>query len=173
MNKPINISTKIALPLGLSFILLFFQSGLFAQEVVATSGDYNSTAQGSLSWTLGEVVTETVTNGPYILTQGFQQDYENLLEIEETQDLITFNVFPNPFTDFVTITTERDVEIDVYIRDAQSKVVLSQSVLLGGGLKQTSIALSELAPGCYFVTIDIPELKYTTTKRMIKISTNE
>ena len=42
-------------------------------EVVASAGDYFEGINASLSWTLGEIATETYSNGGIILTQGFQQ----------------------------------------------------------------------------------------------------
>ena len=43
------------------------------RDVVASSGDYFEGTDISLSWTLGEIATETYDNGSNILTQGFQQ----------------------------------------------------------------------------------------------------
>lgn len=42
-------------------------------EVISSAGDYYENVNGSLSWTLGEIATETYTAGNIILTQGFQQ----------------------------------------------------------------------------------------------------
>jgi hypothetical protein len=42
-------------------------------EVISSSGDYFEGPNASLSWTLGEIATETYTAGNVILTQGFQQ----------------------------------------------------------------------------------------------------
>ena len=42
-------------------------------EVISSSGDYFEGPNASLSWTLGEIATETFTSGNIILTQGFQQ----------------------------------------------------------------------------------------------------
>jgi hypothetical protein len=59
--------------------ILFLAGALFCsaqsieREVVASSGDYFEGAGISLSWTLGEIATETYTSGNTILTQGFQQ----------------------------------------------------------------------------------------------------
>ncbi|MCB2219858.1 MAG: hypothetical protein KQI35_05625 [Bacteroidetes bacterium] len=43
------------------------------RSVVASAGDYFEGAGVSMSWTLGEIATETFTSGNVILTQGFQQ----------------------------------------------------------------------------------------------------
>lgn len=48
---------------------------LHAQQVVASAGGYFEGNNVTLSWTLGEPVTETFTGSDVILTQGFQQPY--------------------------------------------------------------------------------------------------
>jgi hypothetical protein len=48
---------------------------LKAQQVIASAGGYYEGENISLSWTLGEPVTETFSAGGVILTQGFQQPY--------------------------------------------------------------------------------------------------
>jgi hypothetical protein len=57
--------------------VLLFCSLLHAQslspKVIASAGGYFASANASLSWTLGEPVTATFTNGNNMLTQGFQQ----------------------------------------------------------------------------------------------------
>lgn len=59
--------------------------GLSAQslspQVIASSGGYYSNGSGSLSWTLGETMTETFTSGSPQLTQGFQQPDAVLVNI--------------------------------------------------------------------------------------------
>lgn len=56
-------------------ILLFVQGQTISPEVIASAGDYFENGNGSLSWTLGELATETYSNGNITLTQGFQQSY--------------------------------------------------------------------------------------------------
>jgi len=51
----------------------FLYSQSISQNVIATSGDYFENANASVSLTMGELVTETFSNGSIILTQGFQQ----------------------------------------------------------------------------------------------------
>ena len=54
-----------------------------SQEVKGTSGDYFQNAQASLSWTIGEPMTETYTTGTNILTQGFHQTGLTIVSIFE------------------------------------------------------------------------------------------
>lgn len=51
-----------------------------AQQVVASSGGLFEGENISLSFTVGEPVTETFTGGNVILTQGFQQPYSFYLQ---------------------------------------------------------------------------------------------
>ena len=44
-------------------------------SVIASCGSYAETETMSISWTLGELATNTLTGGAMILTQGFQQPF--------------------------------------------------------------------------------------------------
>ncbi|MBN1340491.1 MAG: hypothetical protein JXA03_14270 [Bacteroidales bacterium] len=58
----------------LSFLIYgFSHAQSIERDVVASSGDYFENGGISLSWTLGELATETYMAGNIILTQGFQQ----------------------------------------------------------------------------------------------------
>jgi hypothetical protein len=65
--------TKIKYFIIIAFAFLSFQAK--AQQVIASAGGYYEGENISLSWTLGEPVTETFSAGGVILTQGFQQPY--------------------------------------------------------------------------------------------------
>ncbi len=79
---------------GLSLIITSF---LGAQEVVSTGGDYFETNNGSVSFTIGEVVIETIENGQNCLTQGFQQSTLNVFTImDEKPTGKRWIVYPNP-----------------------------------------------------------------------------
>ena len=54
-------------------IPLWMMAQSVSPEVVASAGNYFEGTGVSLSWTLGELATETFSNGSIILTQGFQQ----------------------------------------------------------------------------------------------------
>ncbi len=54
---------------------LLCQSQTIDRQVVSSSGDYFEGPNSSISRTLGEIATETLTNGNFIITQGFQQPF--------------------------------------------------------------------------------------------------
>jgi hypothetical protein len=70
--------TKITFFILIAIAFLSFQAK--AQQVIASAGGYYEGDNISLSWTLGEPVTETFSGGGVILTQGFQQPYSFYLQ---------------------------------------------------------------------------------------------
>jgi hypothetical protein len=77
----------------LTIIFICCLSTTWAQSlsptVIASSGGYFEGTNASLSWTLGELATETLDNGSNILTQGFQQPVEGIA-IGIDLDLLVF-----------------------------------------------------------------------------------
>src|SRR6478736_1254128 len=69
-------------------------------DVVASAGDYFLSASGSVSWTIGEPVTDTYTASSNILTKGFQQPVTiDLASVEENSGAGLFAAYPNPVED--------------------------------------------------------------------------
>lgn len=118
-----NHKVKFAIVL---FILQFSNSHLIklnaqylSPQVVASAGGYQANANGSLSFTIGETSTQTLSSSGYKLTQGFQQPFDlNILNIKafiqgyyissgQMQDVL-FNegVYANPTNITDTITLE-------------------------------------------------------------------
>jgi hypothetical protein len=85
------------------FMTMEMHAQSLSSSVVATAGDYSSSASASLSWTLGEIATETFSNGGYILTQGFQQPVEGIIITGINLDLLVY--LEGPFTGAEMATT--------------------------------------------------------------------
>ena len=79
-----------------------FSQGII-QQVYASSGAYASNANFSLSYTIGEAITSTLTGGSYFLTQGFQQPNYNVTLVEDYAAGANLIVYPNPVDDFINI----------------------------------------------------------------------
>lgn len=91
----------------MKYILLFAIAVLFvwqtqaqslSPQVISPSGDYFEGSNASLSWTLGELATETYTSGDVILTQGFQQP----ITVEIRMDVMVFLEGPYSNTEMTT-----------------------------------------------------------------------
>lgn len=123
---------------------------LNAQEIISSSGSYSQNANGSLSWTIGEPMTETLTNGTEILTQGFQQSNLTVSSIFELEQLnITVKVAPNPTPDIITLYIDNYQGINYQLFDFNGKLLTQSDVFS----KETKINFSHLAYAAYFLKI--------------------
>ena len=93
--------------LSISIVFLLFVSTLSAQEVISSQGETYSNANGSMDFTVGEVVINTGTNGTNDLTQGFHQTNWNLVGVEDFAPNYEATIFPNPTQDVLNIKSTR------------------------------------------------------------------
>ena len=116
---------KSVLTLLLCLPVCFIFAQASGQYVIAPQGGYTTGHNMSISWTLGDLVTETSVLSKSIITQGFQQPNITVRELDvvdpkgdhadETKSLQA-SVFPNPFSGDITVTVnnhDRDYFIDV------------------------------------------------------------
>lgn len=137
--------------------LCFIWSGFVfhAQEVIGAGGDFFSSSNGSLSWTTGEVITETVSSPNGIFTQGFQQNYENFVSLEAILFANDLLVFPNPFNSELNIQwNSADFnDLRINLSDSYGKTFTEIYVKNSSIQKTTSLEVSHLAVGVYYLTI--------------------
>ena len=119
------------------------------QEVVSTQGDSYTNANGSIDFTIGEVVINTVTDGTNDLTQGFHQTNWNFLGVEDFAPNYEAIIFPNPTEDVLNIRTSAFENVTYTLYDAQGKLVMQDKL----SAEQTPIQVSQLAPGNYSITL--------------------
>ncbi len=87
----------------------FAQSG-GDNDSIATSCEFFSNSTYSLSWTLGECVTETFTASGNTLTQGFQQSLYVVTSINQlTIEGISVKAYPNPVSDLINISVKTEI----------------------------------------------------------------
>ena len=133
-------------------LMLLYSTSLQAQEVVTTAGSYGETTSGSLSWTIGEPVIETLTDGTNTLTQGFQQ---SKLTVTAINDLkvpgIELSVYPNPTNSFLSIDVKTDKQRDLLLSlfDLNGKLILQKKM---AGNKQT-IRMQNYKPATYILKV--------------------
>lgn len=120
-----------------------------AQEVVSTQGDSYSNGNGSIDFTVGEVIIDTGTDGTNSLTQGFHQTNWNFLGVEDFAPEFEASIFPNPTEDILNIKTSKFENVQYKLYDANGKLVLEDKL----SSEQTPIQVSQLAPGNYSLTL--------------------
>lgn len=153
--------------------LLFFPTLILASlslcsqtispSVVASSGGYAQGEGVSLSWTLGEMVIETLQNenDGLILTQGFHQTDIIVTSIYEAKSFdLLVNAFPNPVKDQLSVTVQDGAAENIRF----GLVDLQGTMLLEGKLvgSETQIDLATFRSGVYFLTLTVKGEKVKT-----------
>lgn len=141
-------------------VFTFAQDYNIAMQVVASAGGYyNSTEAGvSLSWTLGEVAYTTLTEGDYMLTQGFQQGNLFTTDVEKPELAKSdIKVFPNPasvefYIQVNSSTIKGNTIAEVF--DLTGKRVMSKNLVLEDGTP-CKMPIVELRSGIYMVKLTI------------------
>lgn len=164
MTRPImKISFRWIFLLSAVFFLLISPSGLVAQEVIATDGDHFSNSGGSISYTIGEPVTETYTGTSTILTQGFQQSTLVVTAIFEPGGInCEITAYPNPVSDFVTVNVS-DIEtpgMQYLLYDLNGKLLMKEPVRDS----ETFIPFDNVSAGEYILKINIKNLEIKSFK---------
>jgi hypothetical protein len=123
-----------------------------AQQVVATAGSTLSNTSGSISYTIGESVAQTLTKDDKTLTQGFHQTTISVSIVNELKDIdFSITVFPNPATDYLT-------QYIASLYDINGMLLLNKK--FEGN--ETTISMGNLIPAIYF-------LKVTDNNKELKI----
>jgi hypothetical protein len=105
-------------------------SQTLSPDVFTTSGDYFTSTNNSLSWTIGECITETYSSTNNILTQGFQQSKYNITSVNEiTNSIFSVIVYPNPASNFINISSQSTElkKMKVEFLDISGKLIHSES----------------------------------------------
>lgn len=120
------------------YILLFTlftisvgQAQSLGQTVVASSGSTISGASNTLSFTIGEPIIGTITNGE-TLGQGFWLGAieQVVLSNEDFTFEVQTTVYPNPVTDYLSINFKDMIgqEFEIFVHDTNGKVMLHKKV---------------------------------------------
>jgi hypothetical protein len=144
-----------------------------AQQVVSTSGGHSENSSAKISWTIGEPVISTLSNGSYILTQGIHQ---SKLLIDAVEELIIsgleISAFPNPVNEVINLkviylTTDRPdmlrKKISFQLFDMNGKVLIKKQI----ESTETVIQMNGYAPSSYFLKVMLDK-KLVKTFKIIK-----
>jgi len=149
----------------LIFLALF--NNTTAQEVISSSGDYQIKSNGSISYTIGEPVIETLKGTDVTITQGFQQSAFIITNIAEFSGL-DFDVFafPNPTDEFVILRIVKDnfTGIEYLLHDISGRLLMKQPLQQA----ETLIPFSNLAAGNYTLNIILNNFEIKSFK-IVKI----
>lgn len=126
----------------IAFSLIVASTTAFGQqEVISSQGDSYSNASGSIDFTIGEVVINTVSNGTNDLTQGFHQTTWTAVGLEEFDVNFVVSIFPNPTQDVLTIQATTFEDVTFVLTDATGRIVMKD--ILTGELTPLDVASFE------------------------------
>ena len=131
--------------------------------VIGTDGGYAGNNQFSLSYTIGEIVTElgndTVNN--IDLTQGFQQAYISIVSTENHIADIDISVFPNPAVNYLNVNISDLSKVKSYaMYDMSGKLLLQQEIISN----QFEVSFSNFSSGNYLLIFKNDQQKLKTLK---------
>lgn len=133
-------------------------------EAVASAGGSGASNQASVDWTLGEVITETLSYENGFVTQGLHQH----AAIEITTDIamvgLEVNVYPNPTSEGISIDTENLPSVNMYLLDMRGHILWEKQ-------KPSPIELLDLsgyASGNYLLQVVNPANKQIAILKIVK-----
>jgi hypothetical protein len=98
----------------------------------------------------------TFVSDNFMQNEGFSLEYYAILGVEDQSQLGELSYFPNPASDFVTLTfnTEESQNIVCKIVDMSGKVVYQNNFEHNGGPFSETINVSTFAKGIYFLNLE-------------------
>jgi len=160
----------IKLKISAVFLLALGIPGLYAQEAISSGGGNASGSGGSVSYSVGQVVSDYQTGTSGSLFQGVQQPYEIWIMngLEEFADItLDYRAYPNPATDFILLKVDNDniplSTLTIFMYDLSGKLIK----ILNINDIETIIHMENFKPAVYYLKV-IQGSKEVKTFKIIK-----
>ena len=134
--------------------------------VVCSGGETFNASSLSLDFTIGEITTESLSAGSFLLTQGFIQSDESSTGFEENSiNEKHLKYYPNPAYEkiYVFYSDKENQPFKVLVNDISGKCILS----LDFNTNPLLILLDKLNPGFYTLSL-LFDNHQTINKKFIK-----
>ena len=160
MNRLILLSTSL-----LFGGLCWGQS--LSPTVISSGGGYQQGARASLSYTIGEVATQTYRGERGILTQGFQQSSLVITSLADLLPELQLQLFPNPTANWLSVLLpEGGAGLSFRLVDGQGRILHELGNIVPGITARVDLTAYPI--GTYFLralTVDRTAVK---TFRVVK-----
>ena len=144
--------------------LVFASSVLTAQEAFVASANEASGAGGSLSYSVGQLITSSQTTANTTIDVGIQLPLQivTLSNPEVTRIQLTAKAYPNPSIDFVVLSlTDTDFEGMQYALYSLNGGLVAEASISEA---ETSVDLRELSVGTYVLRVTQNQKEIKTFK---------
>lgn len=127
---------------------------LSAQTAVVPAGGDISGASGSVSFTVGQIAVQTLSDSNHSIAEGVQQTCQvSVVGVDDYLEVtLSAMVYPNPTTQYLTLSlseTHNLAGLEYRIFDANGKFLDRKKV----SELRTELDLSHYATGTYFVNL--------------------
>ena len=130
-------------------------------SVLSTSGAFYTSADASLSATVGEMTAvETYISFSAILTQGFQQPWDLGTSVSDGPiEGFAYRIFPNPSDGnvYLLTTSTADASFTIVVSDLLGRQLLQSDQEHYGKETVHPLDLSELSQGTYVLSLHIKD----------------
>jgi hypothetical protein len=134
-----------------TLLLIFCFSGAFAQphDLVSASGASFQNSSGYLSFSIGELISTTLSSSSLTLTQGFHQTRLRTGVPVITQREIQMSVFPNPVKDLLILQIDDPPGFNYMLFDVRGRLLERAEVFD----ERTTINFGNLEPAVYILRV--------------------
>lgn len=137
-------------------------------EVLNSGGGYLENANGSITFSIGEVVIETITLGELCFTQGFCQANVTITALSQMPDLeYDLLAYPNPTNNYVILKIGRELVTNLkYLLYDKSGRLLEMKDITSN---ESIIPFNFLIPSTYFLKVIDNQLEVKVFK-IVKVN---
>lgn len=153
------------------FSFIAYQAQTVTPVLVSNDGGYSSLSNGSISWSIGEPISETYNGPNQILTMGFHQPELNVSTlIKEQGNGSEILVFPNPVRDELTLNLSglRSGKYEVSLNDVSGKLIYQTECNIEENASTFKLKMLEMAAGNYFIRVN--NSNYNKTVKITKVN---
>lgn len=158
--------TSLLLIVIFGYILSYGQN--LKPDVITSSGGIYANSNNSISWTIGECISETFANVNNTLTQGYQQgNYDIETAIDNTENLIKINLFPNPTLNFVNLEIHLQQKLNYFYRlfDSDGQCLKNGKITS----EKSGISLLGFSNSTYILNVFTSDQKLLKSFKILKI----
>lgn len=126
---------------------------LSAQQATVTTGGEAEGPSGSVSYSIGQVNDQFISDNDGLLSEGVQQPYELFIitDLDNPSLLISAKVYPNPTMEELMVEIQEGVTSGLYLEIYNSEGIVVKRQKMEAAVHR--IQLQEYAAGIYYLHI--------------------
>jgi hypothetical protein len=144
---------KIIVCISLSICCYGGFSQSLPSQVISSGGDNLMMANGSLEWTLGEIMIETYARPVGYLTQGFQQPSKITITHVEKDIENLIEVYPNPVREWLNVKVSRVGSYTIELFNLQGQKLINSEFNASSNNDLFEVDVQPLKPALYLLKI--------------------